>query len=184
MRLSIFLGDIADAPADAICTSTNPRLSLVMGTGASVRARGGPSILAACSDVGPLPPGAVHVTPGFELPCKAVIHCVASDTAHRSSAAIVESCVRNALAAAETAGCATVAMPILGTGHARLPFTAAASVMIRTLLSASSSVAEVKLATNDEERAEELRTLTGGAASIERSANAEPEPTSFWFALR
>jgi hypothetical protein len=27
MKLSIFLGDIADAPAEAICTSTNSRLT-------------------------------------------------------------------------------------------------------------------------------------------------------------
>ena len=33
MKTTIFTGDITDAPADAICTSTNPRLSLVMGTG-------------------------------------------------------------------------------------------------------------------------------------------------------
>ena len=28
MRLSVFVGDITDVQADAVCTSTNPRLSL------------------------------------------------------------------------------------------------------------------------------------------------------------
>jgi len=35
MRISIFAGDICDVPAEALCTSTNPRLSLAMGTGAA-----------------------------------------------------------------------------------------------------------------------------------------------------
>jgi len=119
MKLSIFAGDIADAPADAVCTSTNPRLTLMMGTGASVRARGGRAVARACESLAPLPPGAARATTAGNLPHKIAIHCVASDANHRSSEAIVRSCVTTALACADAAGCEIVAMPIFGTGHAR-----------------------------------------------------------------
>jgi O-acetyl-ADP-ribose deacetylase (regulator of RNase III) len=42
---------------------------------------------------------------------------VASDAAHRSSAAIIRSCVKNAFAAADAAGCTSIAMPLFRTGH-------------------------------------------------------------------
>ena len=97
MRISIFAGDVSDAPAEALCTSTNPRLSLVMGTGASIRGRGGFEILRACKAIVKaefvrtgnhgLSAGSVHTTTAGQLPAKAVIHCVASDAAHHSSAA-------------------------------------------------------------------------------------------------
>lgn len=184
MKLSIYLGDIAGAPAEAVCTSTNPRLSLMMGTGAAVRGRGGPEIMRACEGLPPFRAGTVHVTTAGTLPYKAVIHCVASDDAHRSSVAVIRSCVANALAAADAAGCTTVAIPILGTGHARLPFPEAAGAMARTALEAGSAVHEVKFVTNDEERVDELRAVlereTGRKIEIERSQEVEPESDSFW----
>ena len=64
MNVSIFAGDITDAPADAICTSTNPRLSLMMGTGGAVRERGGFGVLRECEAIvagsPPLRAGSVH----------------------------------------------------------------------------------------------------------------------------
>jgi len=48
MRISLFSGDLCDVEAEALCTSTNPRLSLAMGTGGSVRSRGGYEILDHC----------------------------------------------------------------------------------------------------------------------------------------
>jgi len=184
MKLSIFVGDIADAPADALCTSTNSRLTLMMGTGASIRARGGVAVARACEALAPLPPGAARATTAGALPCKITIHCVASDANHHSSEAIVRSCVTNALACADDAACATVAMPIFGTGHARFAFAASARAMALTALAVSTRVCEVKFVTNDDERVEELReilqTVTGRPVEVERSAAAEPEAESFW----
>src|SRR5690242_3711588 len=101
MKASIFVGDIVDAEADAICTSTNPRLSLVMGTGASVRERGGSEVARACEAIvaksGPLPAGSAHATTAGRLPHRLAIHCVASDATHRSSTEIVRACVRSAV---------------------------------------------------------------------------------------
>ena len=184
MKFSIFVGDIADAPADAVCTSTNPRLSLMMGTGASIRARGGPSILLSCQDVPPLPPGAVHVTPAGSLPHKIAIHCVASDASHHSSEAIVRACVTNALTAADAASCTSIAMPVFGTGHARLRFRDAVRVMAQTLLAADTRVREVTFVTNDEDRVDDLRTLLlpaiGIRVEVMRSQKLDSELDGFW----
>lgn len=184
MKLSIFVGDIADAPAEALCTSTNPRLSLMMGTGAAVRARGGPAVMRACESHPPLAAGSVYPTTAGALPHKVIIHCVASDTAHRSSIAVVRACVANALAAADAAGCTTIAMPILGTGHARLRFAGAAAAMAQTALEARTAVREVKFVTNDGERVDDLRAVLESAAGqsvdIERSRAVEPESASLW----
>lgn len=188
MRFSVFVGDIADAPADALCTSTNPRLSLMMGTGASIRRRGGPAVMRACEALlagrKTLPPGTAHPTTAGALPNKMAIHCIASDTSHRSSEAIVRSCTASALACAAAAGCASVAMPILGTGHARLRVTDAARAMVRSAAETPARVERMIFVTNDEEKVPVLRAILQRAAGysieVERSRAVEPEEDSFW----
>lgn len=188
MRFSIFVGDIADAPAEALCTSTNPRLSLMMGTGASIRRRGGPAVLRACEALligrKSLPPGTAHPTTAGSLPNKVAIHCIASDEAHRSSEAIVRSCVVSALACSHALECSSIAMPIFGTGHARLPFAMAASAMARSAIETPSGVEHLIFVTNDEENVAPLRAIlenvTGRPIDIERSQEDEPETGTYW----
>ena len=184
MRVSIFVGDIALAPADAVCTSTNPRLSLVMGTGASIRERGGHEILRECEKIverdGPhLPPGSVHVTAAGSLPHKIVIHCVASDTSHRSSEEIVRACVTNALAAADSARCRTVAMPVFGAGHAHMKFERSLAVIAETARHAKTSVEEVVIVILDRDRVEDARAILGSGVTVTRSEAVEESPG--WF---
>ncbi len=166
MKVSVFLGDIADAPAEAICTSTNPRLSLMMGTGASVRERGGFEVLRECEAIvekagRPLPPGSTHVTSAGKLPAKAIIHCVACNTHHLSSPDIVAVCVKNALARADELQCRTVAMPVFATGHARVKFDRAVTAMAGALRNVQTSVEEVLIVVNDPARAEQTKQLLG-----------------------
>lgn len=183
MNVSVFAGDLTEAPADIVCTSTNPRLSLMMGTGASVRERGGFAILRACEAIvsasGPLPPGSVHRTTAGSLPHRFVLHCVASDATHRSSPEVITACVINALAMAS--GCRSIAMPVFGSGHARVRFDVAVST-IASALSRASTALDVVIAVNDLSRAQEAAALlsrvtrlpvalTGGGAA-EREEHA------------
>lgn len=159
MKISIFSGDICDAPAEAVCTSTNPRLSLKMGTGASIRSRGGFAILRECEGIvresirhsgkQGLAAGTVHITIAGQLSARIVIHCVASDDAHHSSAAIVRACVTKALRAADTADCRTIAMPLFGTGHARLKLDQAVPAMAEALRDTRTSVGQVFIVVYD-----------------------------------
>jgi len=160
LKITVFHGDITDAPADAICTSTNARLSLMMGTGGAVRERGGFEVLRACEDIlaragrNQLPPGSVCVTTAGKLPYRAVIHCVASDpSTHRSADAVIRACVRNALARADELHVRTLAMPVFATGHARFRFERAVEVMRDALATATTSVAQIVIAVEDAEKA-------------------------------
>jgi O-acetyl-ADP-ribose deacetylase len=164
MKISLFVGDIADAPADAVCTSTNARLSLMMGSGGAIRERGGFEILRECEDIvarsgkSALPVGSVHVTSAGRLPFKLVIHCVASDpNTHLSSAAVIRACVKRSLAAASAARCRSIAMPVFATGHARFKYDAAVATMIEALREAETDLAEVLIVVHEPERADGVR---------------------------
>jgi O-acetyl-ADP-ribose deacetylase (regulator of RNase III) len=162
VKISLFVGDITDVQADAVCTSTNPRLSLMMGTGGAVRERGGFQVLRECEKLTgghSLPAGSAYVTSGGTLPFKAVIHCVASDTSHRSSTDIVRLCVRNALMRADAAGCKSVAMPVFGSGHAHVRFEQALKAMQDVLSSADTGVEHVTVVVYDPDRADDARAI-------------------------
>ena len=166
MKVSVFAGgDLCDANAEALCTSTNPRLSLAMGTGGSVRDRGGHQILRECEEIveaeyrrsgrRALPAGSAHLTTAGVLPSKVIVHCVASDETHRSSVDIVRSCVRSALARAEEAGCASIAMPLFATGHARVGFDRVVTAMAEALRDAVTTVEHVIIVVYDRDRADD-----------------------------
>ena len=190
MRVTIFAGDLADARADAICTSTNPRLSLFMGTGAAVRHSGGLEIVRACEAIvaekGLLPAGSAHVTPPGSLHCKAIIHCVASDPSHRSSVAIVRACVQNALQHAGVLHCRSIAMPVFATGHAHLEFSTSLAAMCAALEESSSQIAHIIIVINDRVREEATRRvilerLPGAVVDTVVSDKTDSEPASTWF---
>ncbi|HUJ12523.1 MAG TPA: macro domain-containing protein [Thermoanaerobaculia bacterium] len=167
MTVEIFEGDLTDAPADAICTSTNPRLSLMMGSGGAVRERGGFEVLRECEAItgGKLvPPGSVHVTTAGALPYKAAIHCVASNQTHMTSIAIIKACVRNAIARAASAGWTTIAMPVFGSGHARFKFDDALVAMLDAIEETRLPI-RIVIAINDPARAESARRVLLSARS-------------------
>ena len=183
MSVSVFAGDLVDADAEVVCTSTNPRLSLMMGTGASVRERGGFEVLRECEAIararGPLSAGTVVRTTAGTLPHRFVLHCVASDATHRSSPEVITACVLNALTAARD--CSSIAMPVFGSGHARVRFDVAVSTIAATLLRAAPSP-HVVIAVNDESRAEEAARILRRALRREvpvTHGQAE-EAVSYW----
>jgi O-acetyl-ADP-ribose deacetylase (regulator of RNase III) len=165
MNMTIFAGDITEALAEAICTSTNPRLSLMKGTGGAVRERGGFAVLRACEAImereGELRPGSAHVTTTGALPYKAAIHCVASGAGHLSSAEIIRACLHSALAAADREEIAPLAMPVFATGHAPFRFKEALAAMGEALRSASTGVGEVIVVVDEADRVEEAERALG-----------------------
>lgn len=149
MRISIYCGDITKAPADVVCTSTNPHLKLILGTGGAIRHAGGWSIQEECaahiaqerqkSGRTWLEPGSAVVTTSGALSFLGVIHCVAIDAFHDSSVQIVRECVRNILRLVQEKWGTSeirVAMPVLATGHGHLGFETSIRAMIEELKSA------------------------------------------------
>ena len=94
-QVRLFVGDMLRVKADAVCTSTNPWLSLQAGTGGAVRLFGGHTVQEACDALlaarkagtgrGYFDLGTAHRTHAGSLPFKAVFHCVAIDAFHGSS---------------------------------------------------------------------------------------------------
>jgi O-acetyl-ADP-ribose deacetylase (regulator of RNase III) len=182
--VSLLVGDLVAAPAAAICTSTNPRLSLFAGTGGAVVRRGGWEVKRQAEALvernrrqtgNPgMDAGSVHTTTAGCLPHQVVIHCVASDAGHLSSPEIVRRCVAGALAVAGAAGCASVAMPVFGSGHASLTLEQALEPMARAFRVGSTSpcgVTEVMVITPDPAKAERARRVLDavlGPASLGR----------------
>lgn len=142
-RVSLFVGQIVDAPAEAICTSTNPRLSLGGGTGRAVLEETGWALKRRLEAIveeearrtgeSDLPVGFTCAVPAGRPPHRLVVHCVASDPAHRSSPEAVRLCVEGALREAGKAGCRSLALPVFGAGHADLRFDDALRAMAETL---------------------------------------------------
>ena len=192
MKITIACGDIAAVPAEAICTSTNARLSLMMGTGAAVRDRGGYDILRACEAIvtaegGRARPGHAYATTAGTLPSRMVIHCVASDASHRSSDAIVRSCVANALSLASAEGCRSIALPVFATGHARLTFAGSLAAMADAIAASDPNVLleHIFIVVRDADRLDDARAIVSRAlpravVSIDRTIASDDEPASLW----
>ena len=132
LEVALFVGDIVDAPAEALCTSTNPRLSLGGGTGRAVMAETGWGLRRELRRIAEeearrtgneeLPVGFTCATPGAAPPHRLIVHCVASEGEHHSSPRAVRLCVEGALREVDRAECTSLALPVFGTGHADLPF--------------------------------------------------------------
>ena len=134
----------------------------MMGTGGSVRDRGGFEVLRECEAIlgdRTLAPGSVVTTSAGRLPHKAIFHCVASNANHRSSAEIIRACVANALAAADKAGCKSVAMPVFATGHAHFKFKEALMAMAAALREAETRVQKVVVVMRDDDWLEEAERI-------------------------
>ena len=155
VEVALFVGELAEAPAEVLCTSTNPRLSLLGGTGAAIIAGAGWGVrqealeivqrAQATTGLAGLELGTVHRTSAGRLSHAFLLHCVASRPGHAVSAEAIRSCVRGVLAEADRAGCSTVAMPVFGAGHASFPFDRAVRAIGEELSSASTAVQRVVL---------------------------------------
>lgn len=115
-----------------------------------------------------------------------VIHCVASDDGHRSSAGIIRDCVKNALALADAAGCESIAMPVFGTGHARFKFADAVRVMAEALRDQATAVRHAFIVIYEAERSDAaLRIVRAVMPEAEVDLQRGPsgdETSSMWAA--
>jgi O-acetyl-ADP-ribose deacetylase (regulator of RNase III) len=166
-EVSLFVGELAEAPAEVPCTSTNPKLSLLGGTGAAVIEGAGWGVREEAAAIvrraeattgrAGLEIGTVHRTSAGRLSHAFLLHCVVSGPGHVVTGEAIRSCVRGALAEAARAGCGSVALPVFGAGHASFPFDRAVRAIAEGLKAASAPVARVVLVIFDEDRVESVR---------------------------
>lgn len=140
MKVGVFIGELADAPADVICTSTNPQLNAFRGSDAALRKRGGAELRADSNALlereelrtghRQVPAGCAPATGPGTLLFQAVVHCVAFD-AQGTTPEVITGCVRNALMTLSglRPRPQRVAMPVLGADNGKFEFDAALRLM-------------------------------------------------------
>ena len=131
MPLSIVRDDIAHVRADVLVNAANERLAPGGGVcGALFAGAGYERMAAACAALGGCPTGGAVSTPGFDLPCRWVVHAVGPvwrGGAHGEER-LLRSCYRSAFAEAARLGARSVAFPLVSAGIYGYPVREALAV--------------------------------------------------------
>jgi O-acetyl-ADP-ribose deacetylase (regulator of RNase III) len=145
LTLEIVDGDIAAESTDVVVNAANNHFWMGGGVAGALKARGGAAIEAEAMAQGPVEPGECVVTSGGRLPARYVVHAAVMGQDLRTSAAIIERATRNALAAADARGLASIAVPAFGTGVGGFPLEECARVMLQAVRAWAPSAASLRL---------------------------------------
>ena len=119
MPFSIVRNDIARVNADVLANAANERLAAGGGVcGAIFDGAGASKMAAACAQIGRCPTGSAVVTPGFDLPCRWVVHAVGPiwRGGTHGERELLRSCYRSVFAEVERLGATSVAFPLISAG--------------------------------------------------------------------
>jgi O-acetyl-ADP-ribose deacetylase (regulator of RNase III) len=168
--IELILGDITELEVDAIVNAANARLLGGGGVDGAIHRAAGAEMLEACRAVPELAPGVrcregqAIVTPGFDLPCRIVVHTVGPvwDGGAMGEAEVLAACYRNAAAAAAEHGAGSVAFPGISTGAYGFPVDIAAPIAVEAVTAAiesHSGLERVVFCAFDDEWYDELSAL-------------------------
>ena len=123
MPYQIVRNDIVKMNTDAIVDPTDPIYSGSGGADRRIHAAAGPELRLACDALPLLEEGEVAVTPGFDLPCKYVIHAFGPvwEGGGFGEALKLASCYRKALEVARELGCESISFPLISSGTFGFP---------------------------------------------------------------
>ncbi len=119
MPFSIVRNDIARVRADVLDNAANARHAAGGGVcGAIFDGAGASEMAAACAQIGRCPTGSAVVTPGFDLPCRWVVHAVGPiwRGGSHGEKELLRSCYRSVFAEVVRLGAASVAFPLISAG--------------------------------------------------------------------
>ena len=119
MPFSIVRNDIAHVNADVLVNAANERLAAGGGVcGAIFEGAGASRMAAACARIGHCPTGSAVTTPGFDLPCRWVVHAVGPIWRGGSHGErdLLRSCSRSLFAEVARLGADSVAFPLISAG--------------------------------------------------------------------
>jgi O-acetyl-ADP-ribose deacetylase (regulator of RNase III) len=146
-RISIVEGDITEQQVDAIVNAANDALQLGSGVAGAIRSKGGPSIQRECDAVGPIELGGAVATGAGELPARFVIHAAGMSLGGQASEQTVRASIRASLDVAREKGCASIALPAIGTGVGGFPLQRCAEISLeeaRAHLEGETSLQEIR----------------------------------------
>jgi O-acetyl-ADP-ribose deacetylase (regulator of RNase III) len=163
--IEVVLGDITAQDVDAIVTAANESLLGGGGVDGAIHRAAGPRLAEAGAAIAPCDPGDAKATPAFDLdpPVLHIIHTVGPvwEGGGYDEAEILASCYRRSLEVAGELGARSVAFPAIATGVYGFPPDQAAQIAVRTIRSAATTVAQVRLVAFDYETRDLLVTALG-----------------------
>lgn len=120
MPFTIVRQDIVKMNVDAIVNAANTDLKMGGGVcGAIFKAAGAKQLQADCDRAAPIKTGDAAITPGFDLPCKYVIHAAGPIYRHwnkEQNEAFLRSAYTRSLRLAAENGCESIAFPLISSG--------------------------------------------------------------------
>jgi O-acetyl-ADP-ribose deacetylase (regulator of RNase III) len=151
LELEVVLGNIVDQRVDAIVNAANQTLLGGGGVDGAIHRAAGPRLLEACRLLDGCDSGDAKATPGFDLPCRWVIHTVGPvwSGGSKGEDEALASCYRRSLEIAGELGAKSVAFPAISTGAFGFPEAEAAVIAIRTVRLATTRVQLVRLVAFD-----------------------------------
>ena len=146
LQIECVQGDITRQPdMDAVVNAANAALLPGGGVAGAIHRAAGPRLAEACQPLAPIQPGQAVITPAFNLPNRAVIHCLGPVYGVDSPAEmLLSACYRNALRLAEKEGLTSIAFPAISTGIFGYPFSEAARIAIHTVLDEAEKLSTVQ----------------------------------------
>ncbi len=121
--VQLIRGDLTTLAVDAVVNATNPRLTPNGGLCGELAAVAGPKFVEACAKAERINVGEAVVTPGFNLPCRWVIHTTGPRwiDGEQGEDEDLARCYRNCLRLALEKNCRTIAFPLISMGLYRFP---------------------------------------------------------------
>ena len=118
MPFQIIRNDITTMKVDAIVNSAHPEPIVGGGTDGQIHRKAGPKLLKARQKIGPIAPGTAHITPGFDLEAKYVIHTVGPvwQGGGQGEELLLRRCYEASLELAHRKRCQSVAIPLISSG--------------------------------------------------------------------
>lgn len=125
---------VAQNDIEAIVNPTNAALKPSgRGVNSSVHDAAGYRLKSRTKGLGPLDPGEVEVTKGFDLPNDYIFHCLGPRYGRDEPASeLLAACYERTLRLAEEHDVESIAFPAISTGNFGYPFSEAASIALRT----------------------------------------------------
>jgi O-acetyl-ADP-ribose deacetylase (regulator of RNase III) len=131
MEFTVVQGDIAAQSADALVNAAGTSLRMGSGVAGALRRGANGPINEDAVSKGPVDLGSVAVTDAYDLDAEYVIHAAAMP--HYGDGRATETSIReathNALERADELGCASLVVPVLGTGAAGFDFETGAELV-------------------------------------------------------
>ncbi|KAI9819327.1 MAG: hypothetical protein M1832_004032 [Thelocarpon impressellum] len=132
LKVGLLRADITTLATGAIVNAANGRLKGGGGVDGAIHRAAGPMLLETCKRLAPCKTGSAVITPGFDLPCSAVIHAVGPVWGRDELVAtLLTKCYRRSFELAEKHKLASVAFCAISTGAYGYPSVPAARVALR-----------------------------------------------------